>query len=345
MSKINSSIKFLQTRRVPKTFLYTGDSDLDTKIIHYRYTNHSFEALDDINDPHDDFNDMVVVEGFKNREAILKLTNRFHVDEFFIEDIFNVSQRNKYEVTNDQVFIVLKYAFIENGVLDFRRIYFVLKKGHILLFTDYENNYVNELLDRINNKTALFPSYDESYIVYAIYDMIIDEQLEMTRVYKQELEELETVIMQSSKTMSHDLYSLYKRFVQLRNNVQSLIDYVSPKEIIQNELFHQNLLPFISDLEDHIYNLQEKLRTNIDVCNSLISLYSTHISNRTNDVMKTLTIISVIFIPLSFLAGVFGMNFVRFDILQSDYGLLIFFVLSFVIAVGMLGWFKYRKWL
>lgn len=332
-------------KKLPKTMVYTGNSDLDTRIAHYRYSKSSFEQLDHVNEPSDEHSDLIVVEGFKNKDEVIKLASTFQVNEFYVEDIFNVTQRNKIEVSDDQAFIVLKYALIVQDTLQFRRIYFILKKGLILVFTDYENHYVNTLLERVKNNIAMFTSYDESYIVYAIFDMIIDEQLEMTRVLKIELEDLESNIMSPSKTMSKDLFNLHKQFVQLRNNVSSLSENVSLNKVRQSEFFHDNLHPFISDLDDHISNLRERLSTNIEVCNSLINMYSTLISNKTNDVMKTLTIISVIFIPLSFVAGVFGMNFVNFNLLQNPNGLVIFGVFSVLIVIGMLMWFKYRKWL
>ena len=343
--KTTNGSKNLKTKILPKTIVYTGDSELDTRIRHYRYDADSFEMLDRIKIPDIEKRDMIVVEGFKNKEMILNLTNKFGINEFFVEDIFNVSQRNKCETTNDQMFIVLKYAYVKDGVLDFRWLYFILKKELVILFSDYDNDYVEELLSRINNNNAIFTSYDESYIIYTIYDMIIDEQLELARVYREELDTLEIVILQSNKTLSQNLYKLHKNLVQLRNNIRSISDYVSPKDINQNDLVHADLNPFILDLDDHIHNLNEKLNTNIDVCNSLITMYSTQISNRTNDVMKILTIISVIFIPLSFLAGVFGMNFVKFDILQNQYGLLIFIVVSLLISTSMLLWFRLRKWI
>ena len=288
---------------------------------------------------------MIVIEGFQNKEKILSLAKRFGIDDFFVEDIFNVNQRNKFETTIDQTFIVLKYANLEQDDLEFRRVYFVLKKGLVLVFTDYENNYVNLLLERINSNIAMFTSYDESYIVYTIYDMIIDEQLEMVRHFKLGLEDLESTVMETNKKDVHDLFVLHKHFVRLRNNVSSLHENVSAKEVLQTEFFNQNLIPYAMDLEDHIFNLKEKLNTNIELCNSLITMYSTQISNKTNEVMKTLTIISVIFIPLSFIAGVFGMNFEYFNILQNQNGLLIFGLTSLVIAVGMMIWFKIRKWM
>lgn len=344
MRLLNTNISS-KMRKQPKTMLYTGDSDLETKIVHYRYTKNSFVNLENIEEPSDDSCDMIVVEGFENKEGLIDLANKFGINDFYVEDIFNVSQRNKINTTDNQIFIVLKYATLQDNDLEFRRIYFILKKGLVLLFTDYENNYINILLERINNNTAVFTTYDESYIIYTIYDMLVDEQLEMSRILKQELEELEIDILQSTNQQSEELFTIHKQLVQLRNNARSLAEYVSPKEILKEKLFNQDLNPFIIDLEDHIFNLQEKLHNNIDVCNTLITMYSTKISNRTNDVMKTLTIISVIFIPLSFLAGVFGMNFTNFSLLQNEFGLIIFVSVSLFIAFGMLLWFRHKKWL
>ena len=147
-----------KAKNLPKSMIYTGISDLDTRIAHYRYTKSSFEQLENVKEPSLDHSDMIVIEGFKNKDEVIKLSSSFQVNEFYVEDIFNVTQRNKIEVSGDQTFIVLKYAIQEEDDLKFRRIYFILKKGLVLLFTDYENHYVNTLLERVKNKTAMFTS-------------------------------------------------------------------------------------------------------------------------------------------------------------------------------------------
>lgn len=332
-------------RKDPRKIEYTGFSELETKIKHYRYSDSTFEEISDLFELDDDKSDLIIIEGFKNQKQILDLTRKINVHHFFVQDIFHVNQRNKVEVVENQVFMILKYPIIEQDNLKFRYISFLLQKALIVVFTDYENDYMKILLDRVSKNTALFTSYDESYIIYAVYDIIIDQQLDIADNLRQELEEIEGIIMETNDSISKDLYRLHKNLVQLRNNAQSLNKNLSPKELLSNGLLNPNIEPFILDLEDHIVNLVEKLNTSIEICNSLITMYSNYISNKTNEVMKILTIISVIFIPLSFLAGVFGMNFTSFAVLEFKYGLALFFGFSLFTVVMMLFWFKHNKWI
>lgn len=333
-----------KSKEVPGSLIYTGTSTLDTKIMQYDYGEDFFEIAKTI-DFSNEYNNWISVEGFHNQEEIIKLAEKVNVSTFFVEDIFNVSQRNKYEIGEGLLFVVMKYPNIEKDQLSFRYLSIVVKESLIMTFSDHRDVYSENLLRRVKLNKAVFVNKEVSYLLYALYDMIIDDQLEIVKELNYLLNDYESRILDPDKHMGTNLYQAHKKLVKLRNNAKSLNDNLSPKDLAETTFFNKDTKGYLNDLEDHVMNLYEKTNMTIEVCNSLITMYSNQISNKTNDVMKMLTVISVIFIPLSFFAGVFGMNFIHFSILDYRYGIELFFAISFIIVLGMLGWFKYKDWL
>lgn len=344
MSKANHDILKVKTRKSPGTIMYTGKSALPTTMTHYTYRNNKIEEVEDLY-TYDELNaDWISVEGFTDIDNINKFCQEIGMDNLLTEDIFNVTQRNKFITTKEYLFAIIKYPFLEEKDIIFRTISFVLSKGSIVTFTDYKNPFSEEILSRINNNKAMISKYKEDYLLYVIYDIIVDDQLELIKIFSEKLSEYELNILELESVTSSNLYSTHKNLVLLRNNIKSLKENLSPDSLVKSKYFSSEITKYMVDLDDHLKNLIEKSNTNIEICNSLIMMYSNQLSNRTNEIMKTLTIISVVFIPLSFFAGVFGMNFTRFAFLSNPYGLVIFTVLSVSIILGMVLYFKQKKW-
>jgi magnesium transporter len=332
-------------RKPPGTIVYTGNSSLSTNITHYVYGENSLSTNDDLYNLSEDMTDWISVEGFNDINQIKEFCVNLGIDHLTIEDIFNVTQRNKFEVLDDHLFAVLKYISLENDVQTFKYISFIIKKDCIITFSDYTNPFVKEILERIKNDKALISKYYEDYLFYAIYDIIVDDQMEYLKHISDRLNEYESKVLDVNSSTGNKIYKMHRDLVILRNNIISLEENMAPEKLLETEYISDEISKYFTDLEDHLHNLYEKSNTLIEVCNSLIMLYSNQLSNRTNEIMKTLTIMSVIFIPLSFLAGVFGMNFTNFAILQDRYGLLIFGIISVIIPIVMLLYFKHKKWL
>ena len=338
------TIKKLKYKNPPGTIIYTGDSSLDTKINHYAYRNNHLEERESLYDYSEKMTDWISVEGFKDIPKIKDMCEKLKIDNLIIEDIFNVTQRNKIETTNDYIFVVLKYATLNEGIIKYDYISVILKSDCIVTFTDYENPFKTEVLDRIINEKAYISKYNEDYLLYVIYDLIVDEQIEIVKSLAQKLYEYETIILDAETHTGASIYKIHKELVVLRNNVKAMHDNISPYNLMKTGFVTEGISKYLLDLDDHLKNLVERINISIDVCNSMILLYSNQLSNKTNEIMKTLTIISVVFIPLSFFAGVFGMNFVNFEILKYKFGVPIFFILSIIIIILMLYYFKRKKW-
>jgi len=213
-----------------------------------------------------------------------------------------------------------------------------------MTFSEVENRFKNEIITRLKDKNLQISKLHEDYLFYVIYDMIIDEELNVYHYINLQLEHLEDNIMNLGKKDQVDLYNIRKSLVFLKNHTSTLQEHASPLSLLQNKLFNVYLEKYFEDLSDHIINLRDKSFVSLEAINNLYEVYSNNVSNKANEIMKTLTIFSAIFIPLSFIAGIFGMNFVNFPILQNNYGLLIFAGICVLIPLGMLLYFKRKKW-
>ncbi len=335
----------LKLKKPPGTVIYTGKANKKTTITHIQYSADKLFIHDDLKPFSTENVDWVSVEGLSDTERIKKLCADLSVDSLIVEDIFNTNQRNKFEIFADYVFSVIKFAYMEtSGEIKYDYISLLLFNNKVITFSEVENRFKNEIIMRLKDKNLQISKLHEDYLFYVIYDMIIDEELNVYHYLNINLEHLEDNIMALDKKDQVNLYNIRKNLVFLKNHSSNTLDYASPKLLLKNPLFNAYLKKYLEDLEDHIINLRDKSVIALEAINNLYEVYSNNVSNKSNEIMKTLTIFSAIFIPLSFIAGIFGMNFINFPILQNHYGLLIFAGICVLIPVVMLIYFKKKKW-
>lgn len=329
----------------PGTIVYTGNKSKSTEIFHIQYSKDSLIVHENIKPYSTDQVDWISIEGLKDIEKIKELCLNLNVDSLIIEDIFNTNQRNKFEIYEDYIFFVIKFSYLtENKTIEYDYISILLFNDKILTFSEQNNRFKEEIISRLKNKELQISNLEEDYLFYAIYDMIIDEEINVFHYLDYELEKLEEEIFNLSKHHQVILYDLRKHLLFLKNQNFDNLEYISPKKLLKNPLFNNYLKKYIDDLEDHMINLKDKSNFALDSVRNLYDVYSNLMSNKANEIMKTLTIFSAIFIPLSFIAGIFGMNFINFPILLNQSGLLIFSIICILIPVTMLIYFKIKKW-
>ena len=335
----------LKRGKPPGTIVYTGDVQKKTEITHIQYSQNKVIIHDDLKDFSNEFIDWISIEGFSDSERIKQLCLNLGVDNLTIEDIFNTNQRIKFEVFETHIFSVFKYYYLDaSGTVQNDYISILLFNNKVITFSESFNRFKNDILNRLKNKNLQISKLHEDYLFYVIYDMMVDDEWELYHHLYLKLEQLESNIMSLDRKDQVDLYNIRKNLVFLKNQMTNNLDYASPKGLLKNGLFNAYLKKYLTDLEDHLINLKEKILTALEEVNNLYDVYSNNVSNKSNEIMKTLTIFSAIFIPLSFLAGIFGMNFINFPILTNQNGLLIFAIISILIPVVMLIYFKIKKW-
>jgi len=328
----------------PESFLYTGEVDLDTSIRHLQYNLNEFKEMDKKADLKADFVDWIIVEGLSNVNVVTSLCQEYSVDNLVIEDILNVNQRNKIEVFDKYIFAVQKYTYVEDSILKTDYISLLLFDDKLVTFSEKHNLFISNILLRVQSKESLIRKYKHDYLFYVIYDIITDEVLNVFHFVANQVNKLEENLLQLDRQDELTLYNLRKELVYVRNYSNQLKENLFVNKNLISRIKGTQTSKYYEDLEDHIVNLNEKAKTELELLKGIFDIYMNNNAHKMNQVMKTLTIFSAIFIPLSFLTGIFGMNFVNFPILQNDYGLMLFLSISLLIPSMMLIYFKYNKW-
>lgn len=338
-------MKFLIKRSVPpESFLYTGDADCKTSIKHLQYDSKDFSEFDKLVALKDNAVDFIIVEGLKDVEKITSFCHEYNVDNLTIEDIFNVNQRNKIEVFETYVFAVQKYTYVEDSKLKTDYISMLLFEDKLITFSEKHNLFINTILSRIKNPNSLLRQYKHDYLFYVIFDIITDEIQNVFHYIVQKVDKLEESLLTLGREDELLLYNLRKELVYMRNYSDQIRENLFNNTVLMKLIMKDQTSKYYEDLEDHVVNLNEKVKTELELLKGIFDIYMNNNSHKMNQIMKTLTIFSAIFIPLSFLTGVFGMNFTNFPVLRNEYGLLLFLLISIMIPTGMLIYFKKNKW-
>jgi len=289
----------------------------------------------------------VAVQGVADIAIIEKLGALFNVHPLSLEDVINTPQRPKVESSNENTFIIAcgvsskHLPFIET-----EQISIVLGKDFILTF---EHKY-SELLAPVRKRARLpkgnIRQSGVDYLAYAILDTVVDGYYPVLEDLGEYLENLEdqVVTRPSQRTLEH-IYRVRREMLVLRRNIFPQREMLSSLLRDQSNHFKKGTIVYLRDCYDHCVQIIDVLESYRDVCTGLMDAYLSGMSNKTNEIMKVLTVISTIFIPLTFLAGVYGMNFEHMPELQSVWGYPIFWTVNLLLAFGMLVQFRRSGWL
>ena len=334
----------LKRKLPPESLLYTGEGTNPTKISHIQYNEEKVIKHEKREDTKIGVVDWFVVEGLEDVKLIEKLCTDFNVDSLVIEDIFNVHQRNKIELYSSHIFSVQKYSYLEEDVIKYDYLSMLLFDDKLITFTERNNHFVNDIVKRLDNKDSIIRHQEHEYLFYVINDMMVDEKYSVYYNLEAKINVLENKLLSLGRNDELEMYNIRKELLFLRNTTSQLFDNLFLNKTIVMKLQDEDSEKYYTDLKDHLLNLKEKTIFEIDIINNLYEMHMNNLSHRMNSIMTTLTIFSAIFIPLSFIAGVFGMNFVNFPILNNDLGLLYFVLICLTLPVLMLLYFKQKKW-
>lgn len=286
------------------------------------------------------------VDGLTNQEQIQKISKHFNLHYLLIEDVLNTDHQPKADEFEDHLFFTLKMLYrIEGQSIDYEHISFVLGKNYLLSFQEKEGDIFDNLRNRIKQDSGIIRKRGADYLLYRLIDSIVDSYYSVLDSIGQRVEEIEDKISSHATEMDFiEIQKLRKEFIYLRKVVYPLREALN--KVIKNEegFIEERNEKYFSDVYDHVIHLIDSLDTYKDLTSTLMDLYMNTINYRMNEVMKLLTVITTIFIPLSFIAGVYGMNFHNMPELQTQNGYYIVLIAMGVIFVAMIGYFKYKKW-
>ncbi len=293
-------------------------------------------------------NAWIDIDGLNNDKVLLSIGERFGLHPLLMEDVLNTDHRPKVEEYQDTLFVVAKMLGLdeETGGIHSEQICFVLRKGLVISFQERPGDVLDPIRERLRKDTGRVRRAGADYLLYALLDVIVDNYFLIVEDLGERIEELERKVM--LKPGNEDLLTIQ----ELRSLLIGVNRYVTPtRELagrlntLQSPLIDKSTRRYINDLQDHTVYIAETISTDREILTSLENTYHAGQNARMTQVMKLLTIISTIFIPLTFIVGVFGMNFKYMPELEWRYGYFMVMAAMAVIAVLMLIWFRRKRWL
>jgi len=352
--KIKSAHKMLKND-VPGTLTYTGSKEqkhVSVELIEYTQQDYRIEQGNDVSIAFDKHKpgeiSWININGLAHTDQIEKLGQHYDLHPLILEDIVDTNQRPKIDEYPNYLFVVFKMLYFdENGAFMNEHISLVLGENYLITFQEADGDVFDSLRMRIANAKGRVRNAGADYLMFAIMDAVVDHYFTLIETMSDRIETLEDVLFsnQAEQDITQDIQDLKREVLRLRKAVFPFREVVNRLEKIDSTLIDERTVTYIRDLYDHVVQVSDSIDIYREMTWGLMDMYMTTISNRMNEVMKVLTIISSIFIPLTFMAGIYGMNFEYIPELSWHYGYFYLWGLMIIIFILLLYYFKRKKWL
>ena len=289
------------------------------------------------------------INGLSNIKDIEILGTHYNIHPLTLEDIVNTDHRPKLDEFDHYLFVVFKMLYFkDDDVLNYEHISLIVGNGYVLTFQEADGDVFDELRERISNAKGRIRTQGADYLMYAIMDAVVDNYFTVIEAFGEKTEELESALFQESSTDNdtpNRIQGLKQEILKIRRSIFPLREVINRLEKIETPIIDHKTYSYLRDLYDHIIQVSETIDLYREMIWSLMDMHMTIISNKMNEVMKVLTIIATIFIPLTFIAGIYGMNFEYIPELNYRYSYFILWGIMIVVFLLMLLYFRRKKWL
>jgi magnesium transporter len=289
----------------------------------------------------------IKVAGIHAVENLEKLGACFNLHPLVLEDILNTDQRPKIEDFDDYIFIVLRIiSYDEKNEVSSEQISLILGSNFVISLQESNAAVFAPVLERLRTSKGRIRKSGPDYLVYTLMDLIVDNYFETLEKFGEALEYLEEeVVKRPTPDTLQDIHHFKYDMVMLRKSVWPLREVIGRLERGESDLIQEATGIYFKDVYDHTIVAIDNIETYRDILSGMLDIYLSSISNRLNEVMKVLTVIATIFMPLTFLAGVWGMNFKHMPELNWTWGYPASLGLMLVISLVMIYYFHRKKWL
>jgi magnesium transporter len=289
------------------------------------------------------------VDGVHEVEVVEKLGNCFGLHPLVLEDILNTDQRPKMEVYGGYVYIVLKmlYGNDSNRSVEAEQVSLILGSNFAISFQEgIEGDVFNPVRERIRSGKGLIRKMGSDYLAYSLIDTIVDNYFLMLENLGERIELLEEELVAHPTTATlQEIQRIKYQMVFVRRAVWPLREVIGGLGRKESPLIKETTEIYLRDVYDHTVQVMDTIETYREMLSGMLDIYLSSVSNRLNSVMKVLTIIATIFMPLTFIAGIYGMNFKYMPELEWRWGYPAVWLIVVIIGISMLIYFKKKKWL
>jgi len=289
------------------------------------------------------------IDGIQQTDILEKLGACYNLHPLVMEDILNTEQRPKTENYSDYLYIVMKMLYADvpaNAVLT-EQISLVLGQNYVISFQEgIEGDVFGHVRERLRNEKGKARKQGADYLVYSLIDAVVDNYFSVLETLGEKIEALEEkLVTNPTSDTLHEIHYLKREMIFLRKAVWPLREVISSLQRGDSALIQDTTRLYLRDVYDHTIQVIDTIETYRDMVSGMLDIYLSSVSNRLNAVMKVLTIIATIFMPLTFLAGVYGMNFKHMPELEWRYGYGMIWAFMIFIGLCMLVYFRKKKWL
>lgn len=336
----------------PGSLVYIGEKEGEARIRVINYEGKRFEEkLLEAPEECENYKDLpgvtwIDLEGIHQVDWIEKIGKCFGIHPLVLEDIVATDQRPKMEDFEKYVFIVTKAFYLRGGRIVPEQVSFLLLPGLLISFQERESDLFQSLRERLKDERDVLRSAGVDYLLYSLLDLIIDGYFLVIDRIGEEIEPLEEKALTNPEPqIVRSIQDLKRKLLLLRETLWASREIIARLERGESSLVGEATRLYFRDIHDHVFNLIEATETLRDMLSGMLDIYLSSISNRLNEVMKVLTIIATIFMPLTFIAGIYGMNFRFMPELGWKWGYPVVLSVMFLLGVGMYFYFKRKGWL
>jgi len=288
------------------------------------------------------------IDGLHEVEITEKLGKQFELHPLILEDILNTGQRPKLEDFDKYMFIVLKMLSYSDTTqtVEAEQVSFILGSNFVISFQERIGDVFEQIRDRIRNAKGRIRKMGPDYLCYALVDAVVDSYFAILERVGENIESMEEELVSApTESTLQQIHTLKREMIFLRKSVWPFRELISGLQRSESSLIHESTGIYMRDVYDHTIQIIDTVESFRDMVSGMLDIYLSSVSNKMNAVMKVLTIIATIFIPLTFVAGIYGMNFEHMPELKWRWAYGAVWLVMIAVAVVMLFYFRKKKWL
>ena len=351
--------RFLKNRsaslgQIPGELIFLGEKKVEEptiKFMDYDSENLCEKEIQDIRDSAElkdtDTVSWININGLHDVKLIRSIGRLFNLHTLTLEDILNTGQRPKMEDYDNYLFFVLKMMRYdeERKFVNSEQLCLILGENYLLTFQERPGDVFDPVRERIRKQKGRIRKTGIDYLAYSLLDTIVDNYIYIIERLGEEIEDNEELILENPTREVLNKINTYKRELNyLRKSIRPAREFIQQLSRLDSDMIQESTKPFVKDLLDLSTQAVEIIDTYRDILSDQLEIYNTIVNNKLNEIMKILTIFSAVFIPLTFIAGIYGTNFKYLPELEYHYAYFIFWGVLITVGLSMFRYFKKKKW-
>ncbi|MEI8049246.1 MAG: magnesium/cobalt transporter CorA [Bacteroidota bacterium] len=337
----------------PGSPVYTGLQTGETVISMLVYDDENYQAFENISVEQaiklqgEKTSNWIIVKGFSEPENLQKLGEHFGIHPLIIEDIFNVDHMPKVEDLDKSLFITLKNLTWDDKmqIIESEQISLYLGPNVLISFEEKDNNIFGEIIKRLEAGKGKGRVRQEDYLCYLLMDQIVDNYYILLDHTEDQMEDLEKLLIDNpTNELSHSFLRLKKNLMILRKTINPLKEEIRFLAREESGVISEYTRQYLTDINDHLSFIVQSIDSSREMISSMMDLLMANNANRMNSIMKTLTLVSTIFIPMTLVSSIYGMNFEFMPELRWKYGYPVFLTGLATMGIVMYVYMKRKKW-